>query len=64
MLEWAGPAFDQQNTYAMDYDGWAETFNVNSIGACAGSASADTEPSTRRGGQGDDGHLTDGRLVF
>ena len=28
----AGPAFDQQNTYAMDYDGWAETFNVNSIG--------------------------------
>ncbi len=27
-----GPEFDQQNTYAMDFDGWAETFNVNSMG--------------------------------
>ncbi|MEM7020501.1 MAG: SDR family NAD(P)-dependent oxidoreductase, partial [Pseudomonadota bacterium] len=28
----AGPSFDKQNTFAMDYDGWLETFNVNSIG--------------------------------
>lgn len=27
-----GPEFEQQNTYAMDFDGWAETFNVNSMG--------------------------------
>ena len=28
----AGPSFDQQTTYAMDFEGWAETFNVNSMG--------------------------------
>lgn len=28
----AGPSFDQQSTYAMDFEGWAETFNVNSMG--------------------------------
>ena len=28
----AGPAFDKQNTFAMDYDVWLETFNVNTIG--------------------------------
>ena len=27
-----GPEFEEQNTYAMDFDGWAETFNVNSMG--------------------------------
>jgi len=28
----AGPGFAQQTTYEMDFDGWAETFNVNSMG--------------------------------
>ena len=28
----AGPSFDQQTTYEMDFEGWAETFNVNSMG--------------------------------
>jgi len=28
----AGPGFTQQTTYEMDFDGWAETFNVNSMG--------------------------------
>jgi len=27
-----GPEFEEQNTYVMDFDGWAETFNVNSMG--------------------------------
>jgi NAD(P)-dependent dehydrogenase (short-subunit alcohol dehydrogenase family) len=27
----AGPAYDQQNAYAMDFDGWAETFEVNTM---------------------------------
>jgi len=27
-----GPEFEEQNTYAMDFDGWAETINVNSMG--------------------------------
>ena len=27
----AGPSYDQQNAYAMDFDGWAETFEVNTM---------------------------------
>ncbi len=28
----AGPAFEQQSVVAMDFDGWAETHNVNTMG--------------------------------
>ena len=27
----SGPAYDQQNAYTMDFDGWAETFEVNTM---------------------------------
>ncbi len=27
----AGPAYDKQNAYAMDFEGWAETFEVNTM---------------------------------
>ena len=27
----SGPSYDQQNAYAMDFDGWAETFEVNTM---------------------------------
>lgn len=27
----SGPAYDQQNVHAMDFDGWAETFEVNTM---------------------------------
>lgn len=27
----AGPAYDQQNAYAMNFEGWAETFEVNTM---------------------------------
>jgi len=27
----SGPGYDQQNAYAMDFDGWAETFEVNTM---------------------------------
>ena len=27
----SGPSYDQQNVYAMDFEGWAETFEVNTM---------------------------------
>jgi NAD(P)-dependent dehydrogenase (short-subunit alcohol dehydrogenase family) len=27
----SGPAYDQQNLYRMDFEGWAETFEVNTM---------------------------------